>query len=139
MPSGNGGVSNASGMDRGRTLPFIDCRGQFPRLRGFLDEAADIANQIRFFQLGASRLGEVVVEVNAPGFEQTIDHHVGLPDASVKESSQRVTFAITSSALFLADGIKVVNLAPADLKKEGPSFDVNPRRLIVFASLCGPN
>ena len=49
---------------------------------------------------------------------------VGLPDAAVRESSQRVVSAITASALSLADGVKTVNLAPADLKKEGPSFDL---------------
>lgn len=49
---------------------------------------------------------------------------VGLPDASVKESRERVTAAIESSGFLLNDGITTVNLAPADLKKEGPGFDL---------------
>ncbi|HEY8962735.1 MAG TPA: magnesium chelatase domain-containing protein, partial [Luteolibacter sp.] len=67
---------------------------------------------------------EVEVEVNVRGSEKPLVIIVGLPDAAVRESSQRVISAISASALFLADGTKTVNLAPADLKKEGPSFDL---------------
>jgi magnesium chelatase family protein len=67
---------------------------------------------------------EVEVEVNATGSETPGVIIVGLPDAAVRESSQRVTSAIIASALKLSVGIKTVNLAPADLKKEGPSFDL---------------
>jgi len=67
---------------------------------------------------------EVEVEVNARGAEEPKVIIVGLPDAAVRESSQRVTSAIAASALALADGVKTVNLAPADVKKEGPSFDL---------------
>jgi magnesium chelatase family protein len=49
---------------------------------------------------------------------------VGLPDASVKESRERVTAAISSSGFLMNDGVTTVNLAPADLKKEGPGFDL---------------
>lgn len=77
---------------------------------------------------------EVEVEVNARGAEKPMVIIVGLPDTSVKESSQRVTSAIVSSALFLADGVKTVNLAPADLKKEGPSFDLPIALAMVAAS-----
>lgn len=67
---------------------------------------------------------EVEVEVNVRNAEKPQVIVVGLPDAAVRESSQRVISAISASALYLADGIKTVNLAPADLKKEGPSFDL---------------
>ncbi|MEZ5387018.1 MAG: YifB family Mg chelatase-like AAA ATPase [Prosthecobacter sp.] len=49
---------------------------------------------------------------------------VGLPDTSVKESRERVTAAIQSSGFMMNDGVTTVNLAPADLKKEGPGFDL---------------
>lgn len=49
---------------------------------------------------------------------------VGLPDASVKESRERVSAAISSSGFMMNDGVTTVNLAPADLKKEGPGFDL---------------
>ncbi len=78
---------------------------------------------------------EVEVEVNARGADKPMIIIVGLPDAAVRESSQRVISAIGASALFLADGVKTVNLAPADLKKEGPSFDL-PIALAMVAA-CG--
>ena len=52
----------------------------------------------------------------------------------MRESSQRVTSAITASALKLNLGVKTVNLAPADLKKEGPSFDLPIALAMVGAS-----
>lgn len=67
---------------------------------------------------------EVEVEVSVRGSEEPRIVIVGLPDASVREASQRVASAIQVSPLRIADGVKTVNLAPADLKKEGPSFDL---------------
>ena len=49
---------------------------------------------------------------------------VGLPDAAVSESRERVRSAIKNSDLEFPGGRVIVNLAPADLKKEGPSFDL---------------
>ncbi|MBQ4638038.1 MAG: YifB family Mg chelatase-like AAA ATPase, partial [Clostridia bacterium] len=49
---------------------------------------------------------------------------VGLPDAAVKESRERVRSAINSSGLKFPYGRNIINLAPADKKKEGPSFDL---------------
>ena len=77
---------------------------------------------------------EVEVEVNTRNSETPGVIIVGLPDAAVRESSQRVTSAILASALELDLGIKTVNLAPADLKKEGPSFDLPIALAMVGAS-----
>jgi len=49
---------------------------------------------------------------------------VGLPDAAVKESRDRVTTALTNSGFKFPMGRSTINLAPADVKKEGPSFDL---------------
>jgi magnesium chelatase family protein len=50
---------------------------------------------------------------------------VGLPDAAVRESVERVTTAIAASRLRHRPGdIVTVNLAPADRRKEGPAFDL---------------
>ncbi len=49
---------------------------------------------------------------------------VGLPDAAVKESAERVRAAIKNSGLVFPRGRIVVNLAPADLRKEGPAYDL---------------
>jgi len=65
----------------------------------------------------------VEVEVNA-GFGDTLTVIVGLPDAAVKESRDRVLTALTNSGFTFTFGRTTINLAPADVKKEGPSFDL---------------
>lgn len=49
---------------------------------------------------------------------------VGLPDTAVKESSKRILTAIKNSGFQLPSKKITVNLAPADLKKEGTLFDL---------------
>lgn len=66
---------------------------------------------------------EVVIEVHiTDGLTRTAV--VGLPDAAVKESTERVQAAVRNSGFNNHGGRTTVNLAPADLKKEGPSFDL---------------
>lgn len=49
---------------------------------------------------------------------------VGLPDAAVQESRERVRSAIRNAGLPFPATRIVVNLAPADVRKEGPAFDL---------------
>jgi len=49
---------------------------------------------------------------------------VGLPEASVKESKERVKSAISNSGYTFPDDRITVNLAPAHIKKEGTGFDL---------------
>ena len=49
---------------------------------------------------------------------------VGLPDTSVKESKERVKTAIKNSGIEFSSKKIVINLAPADTKKEGSFFDL---------------
>src|ERR1700742_3222000 len=65
----------------------------------------------------------VEVEVNV-GYGDTLIVVVGLPDAAVKESKDRVTTALTNSGYKFPMARATINLAPADVKKEGPSFDL---------------
>jgi magnesium chelatase family protein len=60
----------------------------------------------------------VEVEVNA-GYGDTIIVIVGLPDAAVKESRDRVMTALTNSGFTFTFGHTTINMAPADLKKQG--------------------
>jgi magnesium chelatase family protein len=62
---------------------------------------------------------ETNVEKNIPSF--TI---VGLPDNAIKESRERVSAAIKNSGFEFPIKKITVNLAPADIKKEGSSFDL---------------
>ena len=67
-------------------------------------------------------LCEVEVDVSRGGFERpTI---VGLPDTAVKESTERVRSAIVNSGYKYPETEALINLAPADIKKEGPAFDL---------------
>ena len=75
---------------------------------------------------------EVEIEVNAGHGEPKVVV-VGLPDAAVKESSDRVWTALINSGFTPPMGRTTVNLAPADVKKEGPSFDL-PIALGMLAS-----
>ncbi|MDE6399039.1 MAG: YifB family Mg chelatase-like AAA ATPase [Clostridiales bacterium] len=61
---------------------------------------------------------EVDIHAGLPGRET-----VGLPDASIKESKERVRSAIKNSALQFSPQKITINLAPADMKKEGPLYD----------------
>ena len=59
---------------------------------------------------------------------------IGLPDASVKESRDRVSAAIVNSGFAMPVARLTVNLAPADMKKEGPAFDLPIAISIMMAS-----
>jgi len=66
------------------------------------------------------------VEVDYSGIKtpQEIFNTVGLPDAAVRESRERVRSAIRNSGYELPPTHITINLAPADLKKEGSGFDL---------------
>lgn len=65
----------------------------------------------------------IEVEVDS-SFGQTAIVVVGLPDAAVKESRDRVLTAVSNSGFRFPMGRTTINLAPADTRKEGPSFDL---------------
>jgi len=65
----------------------------------------------------------IEIEVNA-GYGDPKVIIVGLPDAAVKESSDRVWTALINSGFEPPKGRTTINLAPADMRKEGPSFDL---------------
>jgi magnesium chelatase family protein len=65
----------------------------------------------------------IEIEVNAGHGDPQIVI-VGLPDVAVKESKDRVHTALVKSGFRPHLGRTTINLAPADVKKEGPSFDL---------------
>lgn len=76
-------------------------------------------------------LVEVQTDISAgmPAFEI-----VGLPDAAVRESKERVRSAIRNSGFAMPPKRIIQNLAPANLKKEGPSFDLPIAAAVLSAS-----
>jgi len=65
---------------------------------------------------------EVEVDVARGGFEKSLI--VGLPDTAVKESIERVKSAIINCGYKYPKTQSLINLAPADVKKAGPAFDL---------------
>ena len=93
----------------------------------------------RLFSMGLYGMDAFIVEVEAdisvglPGFDV-----VGLPDASVKESRDRVRSAMKNCGFEFPIHKITVNLAPADKRKEGPIYDLPLLVTLIRASnqLC---
>ncbi len=67
----------------------------------------------------------VDIEVNCThNGDQPATIIVGLPDTAVKESRERVRSAVSACGFRFPEGLTLVNLAPADLRKEGAIFDL---------------
>ncbi|HPU98630.1 MAG TPA: magnesium chelatase domain-containing protein, partial [Candidatus Hydrogenedentes bacterium] len=65
----------------------------------------------------------VAIEVdNHPGMNTM--KMVGLPDAAVRESQERIVPALRNSGFRLPKGAVTVNLAPADMRKQGAALDL---------------
>ena len=75
----------------------------------------------------------VAVEVDSGGGKDNFVV-VGLADTAVKESRQRVKAALYNNGFAVPEGYITASLAPADLKKAGPSFDL-PIALGLLASI----
>lgn len=69
----------------------------------------------------------ITIEVNLggrPAEGQKYHHMVGLPDNAVKEGFQRIEAAIKNSGHEFPKRMIVVNLAPADIRKQGSAYDL---------------
>jgi len=110
--------------------------------RGFgtaLEQGSGVFACVHTGSLSGVTAHDVAVEVSAvrglPGFEL-----VGLPEAAVRESRVRVAAALRNSDFALPERRFVVNLAPADLRKSGASFDLAIAvALLAACGLCAPN
>ena len=75
--------------------------------------------------LGLFGLNTYAIEIEAAlSFGFAAFDIVGLPDAAVKESRDRVRSAMKNCGFDFPDTRLVLNLAPADIKKEGPLYDL---------------
>ena len=74
----------------------------------------------------------ITVEVNT---EKGIGYHlVGLPDSAIKESSFRIAAALKNNSYQFPGKKIIVNMAPADLRKEGSAYDLTIAVGILAAS-----
>ena len=67
---------------------------------------------------------DVEIDYSGVAMEKLIFNTVGLPDAAVRESRDRVLSALRNSGFDIPPTRITINLAPADLKKEGSGFDL---------------
>ena len=86
--------------------------------------------------LSASVIGidayKIEVEVDITGGALPAFNIIGLPDTAIRESRDRIKFAIKNSKYEFPKGKITVNLAPANVKKEGSGFDLP----IALSLLC---
>ncbi len=80
-----------------------------------------------------SALVEVEIDLRTGG-QEAFTSIVGLPDTAVKESKERLFSAITNAAFKFPRKRILINLAPADIKKHGPVFDLPMAIGILIAS-----
>src|SRR5271154_2789135 len=82
----------------------------------------------------------IQVEVDCSGIKTDQDHFhtVGLPDAAVRESRDRVRAALKNCGYDIPPTHITINLAPADIKKEGSGFDL-PMALGIVGAYGGLN
>jgi magnesium chelatase family protein len=82
----------------------------------------------------------IEVEVDVSGIKCDEDHFhtVGLPDAAVRESRDRVRAALRNCGYDIPLTHITINLAPADIKKEGSGFDL-PMALGILGAYGGLN
>lgn len=74
----------------------------------------------------------ITIEVNV---DQGVGYHlVGLPDSAIKESSYRISAALKNVSYKLPGKKITINMAPADLRKEGSSYDLSIAIGILAAS-----
>src|SRR4051794_12189597 len=105
----------------GRNTSGLPCCG---RLRD-RDVAVGMTRVLaKVFSCAVVGLDGVLVEVEVDvGSGQPGMVLVGLPDTAVQESRERVRSAIRNSGGRFPHGRVTVNLAPADIKKAGPTYD----------------
>lgn len=89
-------------------------------------------SKVRTAAVNGLAITTVYVEVNVtPGFKFIL---IGLPDASVRESHERIKAAITNSGYNYPNKQYVVNLFPASIKKIGSSYDL-PVAIAILANV----
>ncbi len=79
-----------------------------------------------FYSAAIAGIDGLIVNVESSGIGSPMPRLdiIGLPHTAVKEAAGRVRSAARASSLSLKKGVLTVNLAPADIKKEGSSYDL---------------
>ncbi|GIW74712.1 MAG: hypothetical protein KatS3mg103_1234 [Phycisphaerales bacterium] len=81
-------------------------------------------SRVRSFLLRGVEADPCEVEVDLDEASLAKETIVGLPDAAIRESIERVRAALLNSGYAFPSGRLVINLAPAHVRKEGPIYDL---------------
>jgi magnesium chelatase family protein len=119
-------AARGDGMGRRAANPTLPnaplAQKRFALWRGF---AHNVPMLSRVYSAAVNGIDAFAVEVEVNcGYGDTSIALVGLPDTAVKESRDRVSTALANSGYKFPLGRTTINLAPADVRKEGPSFDL---------------
>ena len=87
----------------------------------------------KVYSAAISGIDAIVVTIETVVQKGSLFSIVGLPDTAVKEAYTRITTALTHSGIGFPHKSTVINLSPADVKKEGAAFDL-PMAIGVLAS-----
>lgn len=98
-----------------------------------MSHTSDTPILVKVFASAVSGISATTVVIEAQASRGTRFMLVGLPDTVVKESHQRVVTAIKQSGLAYPVMRYIINMAPADIKKEGASYDL-PLAISILAS-----
>jgi magnesium chelatase family protein len=88
------------------------------------EASGDMLFRVQSAAVFGIKANPVSVEVDLSSGERLDFLTVGLPDTAVRESGERVRAALRNCGYFLRAQKITVNLAPADLRKEGSAFDL---------------
>ncbi len=134
-----------------RHTPSVTAVTNFPQSRqvNWLGEAASRLAYSAFIGMLYKTLSAAVFGIDASIIEVEVDvsgvkcdedhfHTVGLPDAAVRESRDRVRAALRNCGYDIPLTHITINLAPADIKKEGSGFDL-PMALGILGAYGGLN
>jgi magnesium chelatase family protein len=80
----------------------------------------------KIFSASLIGLEAYLIEIEVDIYSRTLPqvNIVGLPDSAVRESKERVRSSLRNNEFEFPGGLLTINLAPADVKKEGPAFDL---------------
>ena len=83
-----------------------------------------MANLVKTYGAAVQGIDATLVTIEVSAGNGIAFHLVGLPDAAVKESYQRVMSALMQSGFDFPRRHLVINLSPADVRKEGAAYDL---------------
>ena len=103
-----------------------DLSGGLPQfnLVGLPDSAVKESMLIKVFGAAVQGIDATLITIEVNSSRGCMFYLVGLPDSAVKESHQRIISALQVNGYRIPTSNIVINMAPADIRKEGSAYDL---------------